>query len=328
MTIADNRTSVSKINGAIDITKLIMAILVIGIHTEPFGFNKWLDNAFGICIRFSVPFFFVTSAYLFWKKDKPLKSVLKRIAILYVVWSIIYLPFDIAELSRMSFLQILDRFLWSGNNHALWYLCASIYGFIITYTLLKFLTPKSVLIIAVVVLVIGTVLTTYSTAVYQLFKINLPNHLRIRNGLFYGFPYITLGMTIAKSDTQGIYASKHKIYIGFFVSLCLFIAECYLFGFHFKAKSTVLWLSLFPCIYFFFEIVLNTTIMLDKSLSITFRKMSTLMYVSHRIFISIFSKYSSYFLLFVLTVLAAALFSIVIIKLSEKKGFGFLKFLY
>ena len=33
-----------KMNGTIDIVKLLMAVLVIGIHTEPFSFNFWLDK--------------------------------------------------------------------------------------------------------------------------------------------------------------------------------------------------------------------------------------------------------------------------------------------
>ena len=48
-------------NGTIDIAKLFMAVLVIGIHTEPFSFNFWLDKGFGIVTRLCVPFFFVSS---------------------------------------------------------------------------------------------------------------------------------------------------------------------------------------------------------------------------------------------------------------------------
>jgi hypothetical protein len=40
-----------KSNGAIDILKFVMAILVVGIHTEPFGFNIWLDWGFGLVTR-------------------------------------------------------------------------------------------------------------------------------------------------------------------------------------------------------------------------------------------------------------------------------------
>jgi len=120
----------SKFNGTIDIAKLFMAILVIGIHTEPFGFNFWLDKGFGMVTRLCVPFFFVVSAYFFWKTDKPVSSFLKRLIILYVVWSVIYLPFDIKTLGSLSALEIADRFLWSGNGHALWYLCGTIIGFL------------------------------------------------------------------------------------------------------------------------------------------------------------------------------------------------------
>ena len=328
MAIVTKDSNALKINGTIDLAKLIMAILVIGIHTEPFGFNFWLDKGFGICTRLCVPFFFVTSAYFYWRKEKSPKVFLQRIIILYVVWSIIYLPFDITVLSHMTVPEILRRFLWDGNEHALWYLCGTIIGFIITSVLLKFLQPKYVLMIAFAFLVIGTVKSTYSTAVYELFGVNLPNNLGSRNGLFYGFPYIALGMTIAKSNTQGFFKHKNRLYAGFIISLLLLVVESYLFVIRFKSDSTILWLSVFPYTYFFFEIALNTKIPLDKSVSLTFRKMSTLMYVSQYLFIPVLSKYSTYLLLFILTVLATSLFSIIIIKLSEKKSLLFLQYLY
>ncbi|WP_420341571.1 acyltransferase family protein [[Clostridium] aminophilum] len=55
------------INTTVDLVKLIMAFLVVCIHTEPFGFNFWLDKGFGIVTRLCVPFFFVSSAYFCWK---------------------------------------------------------------------------------------------------------------------------------------------------------------------------------------------------------------------------------------------------------------------
>ena len=46
-------------NTTIDVFKFIFSILVVGIHTEPFGWNIWLDRGFGIITRLCVPFFFV-----------------------------------------------------------------------------------------------------------------------------------------------------------------------------------------------------------------------------------------------------------------------------
>ena len=305
-----------------------MQILVIGIHTEPFGFNFWLDKSFGVVTRLCVPFFFVTSAYCFWRSHKSPKEFLKRIVMLYIVWSVIYLPVDIGELGEMTIPQILRLFLWEGNNHALWYLCGTVIGFIITCVLLKFLKPKQVFIIALLFLVIGTVKSTYSTAVSQLFGISLPDYLGSRNGLFYGFPYISLGMLIAKSDKKGIFTKRKSLFVGFITSIILLAVEGYLFVIHFKTTSTILWLSVLPCTYYFFVMLLNTHIQLGKSFSLTIRKMSTLMYVSHSLFITVFRVFSSHLVLFILVVFATAIFSLVVIKLSEIKQISFLRFLY
>lgn len=326
--ISEEKADDISTNSSIDVIKFIMAILVIGIHTEPFGFNFWLDKGFGICTRLCVTYFFTTSAYLFWIKNRSSKLFLFRNIVLYLIWSIIYLPFDLSNLREMTFLQIIKRFLWDGNEHALWYLCGTIIGFIITSILLKFLKPKYILIIAMFMLVLGTLKSTYSNAVYQLTGFSFHNYLGYRNGLYYGFPYIALGMFIAKSNNRGVFKSIKSMYIGFIISFCLLILESYLFVIHFGTDSTILWLSVFPCTYFFFEIVLNKKIQLDKSLSLTIRKMSTLMYVSQFLFIPILNMITSQMLLFILTVLVTILFSIVIIKLSEIRHFEFLKYLY
>ena len=39
---------VRKINSSIDVTKVIMALLVGGMHIDAFGFNTWLDRCFCI----------------------------------------------------------------------------------------------------------------------------------------------------------------------------------------------------------------------------------------------------------------------------------------
>ena len=317
-----------KMNGTIDIVKLLMAILVIGIHTEPFGFHFWLDKGFGICTRLCVPFFFVTSAYFYWRKERSAKSFLSRIVLLYVIWSVIYLPFDIPVLREMSIPQLLNRFLWAGNGYGLWYLCGTITGFIITYLLLKIMQPDQVLIIAVIMLIIGTMKTTYSTALQQVFGISLTDYLGTRNGVFYGFPYIALGMFTAKTASQGKTDNRKKLYTGFFISLLLLIIESYLFVIRFKADATILWLSVFPCTYFFFRIVSSIDIQINQNISFTFRKMSTLLYVSQFLFIPILSRYLSNVVLFIATVIAAGITSLMIIKLSELKYLRFLKYLY
>lgn len=322
-----NNLSVQKTNSTIDILKVIMALLVVGIHTEPFGFNVWLDRGFGIITRLCVPFFFITSAYFYWLKEKGAFLYLKRIVLLYLIWSVIYLPFDIKELRSMSFGQILYRFLWEGNEHALWYLCASAVGFAITFLLLKILKPKTVLIIGILFLVIGCVKSTWAPLAEKLFSVSIPDFLGSRNGLFYAFPYTALGMYIAKKPDKGKTENLRPAIIGFIASLAALAAESFVFVVWLKTPVTILWLSVLPCTYFLFILSSNIKITLRKDASLFLRKMSTLIYVSQYLFIPLFKDFN-YMGLFILVSVSAVIFSAVIIKLSETKYLKPLKYLY
>ena len=321
--------TMQKTNSTIDVLKLLMALLVVGIHTEPFGFNLWLDRGFGIITRLCVPFFFITSAYFYWLKDKGAFSYLKRIVLLYVIWSIIYLPFDIASLSTMSVGDILYKYLWEGNGHALWYLCGSAIGFIITYLLLKIFKPKTVLIIGCVVLFIGCLKSTWSPLLEKIFSIEISDWLGSRNGLFYAFPYTALGMCIAKRDIKG----EKKNYdikpltIGLIVSLFALVIESVLFIIVFKSTSTIMWISVLPCTYFLFMLGNNIDIKLDRNVSLFLRKTSTLIYVSHKLFCYLFYNFQN-MVLFLLVAVSTVLFAIVIIQLSKIKKLSWLTYLY
>ena len=135
-------------------------------------------------------------------------------------------------------------------------------------------------------------------------------------------------MAIAKSKTQGKTDNRKKLYIGFAVSLLLLMIESYMFVIHFKAESTILWLSVFPYTYYFFMIANNVDVQIKKTYSLIFRKMSTLMYVSQYLFIPVLSGHLSTMLLFIAVVSSTAAFALIIIKLSDVKPLKFLKYLY
>ena len=149
-------------NAAIDIAKLTMAILVIGIHTEPFSSSFWLDKAFGIVTRLCVPFFFVTSAYFFFSSGKSLKQYLGRLLLLYGIWSVIYLPFEMPALMNLSWTEIFRRYLWDGNDHALWYLLASVIATLLVWMLRKFLSARMTLSVSFGLLFVGCLCSTWS----------------------------------------------------------------------------------------------------------------------------------------------------------------------
>jgi len=315
-------------NGTIDIFKVIMALLVVGIHTEPFGFNIWLDRGFGIVTRLCVPFFFITSAYFYWLKDKGAIRYLKRILLLYFVWSVIYLPFDIKSLSNMSIGKVLYRYLWTGNEHALWYLCGSAIGFSITYLLLKVFKPKTVLIISITVLVIGCMKSTWAPLFERLLSVEVVDFLGSRNGLFYAFPYTALGMFAAKSSDESKGRSLKPLIIGFVLSLFALCIESILFVVVLKTSSTIMWLSALPYTYFLFMLGNNINIQIEKRTSLTLRKISTLIYVSQYLFIPLWSKFCNTFALFCAVSVSTIIFAVVIIRLSDLKVCRWMRYLY
>lgn len=321
------KTYLEKTNATIDIVKLLMAFLVVGIHTEPFGFNVWLDRGFGIITRLCVPFFFVASSYFFWLKSKSAAVYIKRILLLYLIWSIIYLPFDFASLKSMSIQDVLVKFLWTGNDHALWYLCGSVIGFIIVFCLLKILDPKKVFIISVIALLIGCLKSTWAPMIEHFFQLEIHDFWGSRNGLFYAFPYIALGMLIAKNENNKKEKNIKKYMFGLVVSLIMLLAESLVFVLFFHTTSTILWISVLPCTYYVFMLAKNIEIQLPKEKSVFLRKMSTLIYVEHGLFLILFKSLNNWKFFIVVSILSSLL-AIGIIVISEKKLFKWMKRLY
>ena len=319
----------SKMNATIDIFKLIMAILVVGIHTEPFGFNVWLDRGFGILTRLCVPFFFITSSYFFWRKEKKLTTYLIRLAGIYVIWSFIYLPFDFSGLKNTSALNIVLRYFWYGNEHALWYLCGSIIGMLLTYILYKAFNKKHKLLffISVLFLFVGCLLSTYAPLFYKILSVKEYTVFNVRDGLFYAFPYVVMGLIIAKDEFSQKSISKTKLIAGLIISMSFLMVESVLFVVFFNTASTILWMSVLPASYFLFMLIKKSNIQLRKDITIFIRKLSTLIYLCHGLFIILFNQMQTIQFFFVV-LLCSMFLSVIIITLSKIKYFRWLQYLY
>ena len=319
----------NEMNATIDVVKLIMAILVVGIHTEPLGFNIWLDRAFGIITRLCVPFFFIASSYFYWKKEKMLYKYIFRLIIIYAIWSLVYLPFDFSTLKKTSIVHIILRYFWYGNEHALWYLCASIIGMLITYAIYRFFNGKSkpVFFVSVILLFIGCLLSTYAPLFYKILSIKEYTVFNFRNGLFYAFPYIAMGLLIAKNESATKTVSNTKLTIGFIISICSLMAESIVFVVGFDTESTILWMSVLPCSYFMFLLIKKINIQLRKDITIFIRKLSTLVYLCHGVFLLLFDKMHT-FQYFFIVLLCSLFLSAIIIILSKNKWFCWLKYVY
>lgn len=149
----------------VDIVKFICSILILFLHTEVFkSISPIMSMGFRNTIAtIAVPFFFTISGFFFWKKyfntatkngtSNILLPTLKRLIFLYLVYSLIYLPFVAIGWIKNGFtinsiLTYVYSFFMTGSFSTIWYLLALIVAFVVSYFSYTKLGEKATLIIA------------------------------------------------------------------------------------------------------------------------------------------------------------------------------------
>lgn len=215
-------------NILIDILKVIASLLVVAFHCDfLFDHNKFVNYMFfkGI-FRPVIPFFFCVSGfylYTVFQKDQ-MKAWAKRIAILYVIWMLIFSYFWVVPNYHSPAKLLLNIVI--GFNH-LWYVASLLVGGLLLYSVRNF-SNKTLLIGSFILYCIGysiqmigdLELVTEPPILAKLFHFT-PTH---RNFLFFDLPFLALGYCIRRSNFQT--QLKRKQINGLLVlSLVLLTAE-------------------------------------------------------------------------------------------------------
>ena len=142
---------------ALDAGKFIAALLVLTLHIHPLASNPDGDYWLTCMCRIAVPFFFVTSSFLFFKRGGDIRKYVFRILVLYAVWFVIELPVTIHEFfidadgSLPRKLLLFGRGLFINSTFpASWFLTASWQGMLLVWWLSKKLSRKWLVIIGLV----------------------------------------------------------------------------------------------------------------------------------------------------------------------------------
>ena len=200
--------------------------------------------------------------------------------------------------------------------------------FLSYFSFWKSLNLEQCFLIAAAVLLIGCLGSTWSPLIgNNHFADIVVNHIGYRTGLFYGFPYIALGMFLAKAEERWIHWKNKFLYLGFLDSLVLLIIESFIFVVYLKTGYTVLWISVLPLIAFLFFILVKVNLPVSKTFSVFLRNMSTVVYVSQSLFLMTISV-ENHMVRFVSVALCASVVAAVIVFLSRFKWLQFLRFLY
>ncbi len=324
---------------AIDLTKFIMAIFVIAVHTHPLiGVNNTTVSKIYISIVYiAVPFFFIVSSYfLFIKVNKfdedkgkeIITSYIKKMIKLYIIWNIIFLPMAIYEYNKEGYsltksaIYYIRGFFFVGEHYyswPLWYLLSTIYSAIFFLILKKKnVKENNILIISIVIFILACIMNYLSDNISKLdgisYDIAFLINLTFSSGrIFTGIFYMSIGM----------YFSKHKEKIPKNMLIVLFILALIFSTYYYNdICEAIMGITIF--------LIVRDIELKDRKIYYYFRKTSTIMYFMHMIFFFIYSLLvgfdnakglDGFFVSFV----SSVIFSVIIQKIQYKYDFSFLK---
>ncbi|ASW74259.1 acyltransferase [Chryseobacterium piperi] len=179
-------------NLSIDILKIILAFFVVFLHMHVFRDSHRVLSFVLVngVFRMAVPAFLIITGYYFYYVDTTdkLKKWLIRTFLLYLIWSLVYIPFWKEEDTLMNILF---------GYHHLWYLIGTFFSGIILFLIRK----RSVRVLSILVILffsLGYGLQTLGNLHYFKDQTDLIINLfpSYRNFLFVCFPFLTIGYLI------------------------------------------------------------------------------------------------------------------------------------
>lgn len=300
------RSSASLSYNSFDLAKFVCSILVVMLHFPLFGIqsgssipailNFIIHRGIG---RIAVPLFFVFSGFLLYRKVsldnfsiQPIKKYVLRIFTLYIIWTLIYLPLNLVNIISSAHplskcLYYLRRFFFIGTYYHLWYLRATVIGvIIISFLLSRRFQPRKILCIAFAFWIVGLLGNNYYGLIRPLTKVPYLSQIikyyfkifgNTRNGAFFAFFYLALGMVFAKED---ISLSRKKSLPLFLASLVMMVLESLFISNHQLAKGHDLLFFAAPAAFFCF-LFLKSVSLEDRPIYKSLRTLSSLIYYLH-----------------------------------------------
>jgi len=325
---------------SLDLGKFICAILIILLHTAPFAsYSSVLTYGFrNIISVVAVPFFFMTSGFLFFAKANTLTKeeqqryiikYLKRLGVMYLIWTAVYFPFVLYGWMHngatwIDVLQYVKRFFFEGSYSTIWFLPALMTAVATVYLLSRKLKMDTIVWIAIPFYLFACMGSSY----YGLAKgIPVLRELvhgyyaffgTVKNGLLFGFLYVTLGGWLAKKKVE---VSQKRLLWQSVILFLLLTGETVLQTvLRWSSKGVDIKLVLAPLSVVLFVAILSVKLS-DAPIYVWMRKMSLLLFLSQRIFISLFDLFLSNTIL----VTNSMLYCVCVLLLTIGFSYGFIR---
>lgn len=324
-------------NKLLDVFKYFSALFILASHCLPLVPNHYINFFYGQWFfRFCVPFFIISSGYFFASFNMKGKlKYLQRIAFIYILSSLLYLP------SYMNgYIKTVIHQLVFGYIH-LWYLSALTISLCIYYLfdclpLIRRIFNKLYPYIAVILLVIGAYFDEYK-CVFADFA-NIPAINRIgdfiqliggpRHALFFVFPMLLIGKFIF--DYKDKLKLKKRTYIILtLVSFGVSFAECVMLRHYGGTGITcdVTLFNYFPAVFLFLLTFTYQPKLLKNIQTRALRKYADIIYLFHMQLVFIVD--ALFDVTYVSRFLFVLLFSIIVswlyLKVTDEKNIALYK---
>ena len=335
-----------KQNRSLDLAKFVCAILIVIIHADPFGdYSKILSYGFrNIICTVAVPFFFISSGYIFISKINSLptneekwqyyKKYILRLIKMYLCWSAVYFVFVLIKWNRAGFsvalvLEYVRDFFFEGSYSTIWFLPALISAASIVFFLSRKLSYPKVFVAAIPFYMFALLGSAYRYLAETVSILDKALSLyysffdTIKNGVLMGFIYVAIGGVFASGKLDfKMSKTKNIVLIAvFFVLLAIEEIGISYMRWSFGCDNAIM---LVPLSILIFKFVLNTNLK-ENDIYLKLRKYSLLMFLCQRIPISVIEMfmgdtilYTNSALFFVVVLGSTLIISWGIIKLTGK----------
>lgn len=279
----------------IDIAKMVAALFVVAIHAQPFsGITEVL--VINWLARLAVPFFFVASAFFFFRKSierQDWRHYVRRLGILYLFWFVIELPITLLhafiepETSfPVNLLRFVRGFFFGSTFSGSWFLMALMECVPLIFFLSKRFSTRSLFLAGLVpygVVVLGTYYRDFLPTAWQLAAETL-GHIEI--SFLSAFVFCVVGKYIAENEQRlRQWTSAGWFCVG---SLVLSAAEVLIVNKLHAPMTNDFYFMLVPTVFMLFVVLLQHETLSTAIDYRHWRTASTVFYFSHFIFVFIF----------------------------------------
>lgn len=325
----------------LDVTKFVLAIMVVGIHTL---------GKYGIypLFRIAVPLFFMISSYLFFSNPEKRGNIgfLKKFCIrnlkLYCFWFIVlmpvFLPLGGYLTGNLLFnvFKLIIKVFFGSTFTASWYISALVIGMCFVFACDKFkIDYRIVLGFTFLIYVICCLNSNYRNLMADDSIIVMINRIypgTIYNGFLAGLFWISLGYVFA---CKGKICNRKKSKIGLIVSILLLEGEYFIVTKYHLTVDNDCYFMLVPVCCFIFDNLIKCNWKSKKIKVKLLRKYSTIIYCVHGSVAVLIENYwiietnlLCCILKFVIVLIISICIAYAICTLEKKKVFNCLHYAY